>query len=181
MEKRVILITQNVEDIPFDMKDYFHIVYRRDNIFKLQQDLLHRIEFFINFKNVHYVSVMPNVLINGIELTESETNIEVKIKPETGYDRLDYDKLIIKKYIGIMDFAIYNPSDRFVVKSPSLYKELDIQLAFDREMPFSDMAIKDFLISNNRRIYTLSFDQLFPKRWNGKKYPIEISPTQFEN
>lgn len=51
LEKRVILITQNIEDIPFDMKDYFHIVYKKDSIFNLKKDLKCRIESMKNQKN----------------------------------------------------------------------------------------------------------------------------------
>ncbi|MDC6389215.1 hypothetical protein PP182_11025 [Maribacter sp. PR1] len=43
--KRTILITQNVEDIPFDLKHYPHIVYGK-KIGKLKEDLTARISWF---------------------------------------------------------------------------------------------------------------------------------------
>jgi hypothetical protein len=44
--KRTILLTQKVEDIPFDLKHYPHIVYN-NKISKLKEDLLPRIKWFI--------------------------------------------------------------------------------------------------------------------------------------
>src|SRR5262245_57473003 len=46
LNKRVILLTQKLEDIPFDLKSYPHIVYER-KISKLKQDLSKWIRYMI--------------------------------------------------------------------------------------------------------------------------------------
>lgn len=43
LDKDVILLTQNAEDIPIDLKKYLHIVYESGRIKKLQSDLIKRI------------------------------------------------------------------------------------------------------------------------------------------
>ncbi len=47
--KQVILLTQNVNDIPFDMKHYPHIVYDRNNISQLKTELIKRVSWLIQY------------------------------------------------------------------------------------------------------------------------------------
>ena len=44
LKKQVILLTQNVNDIPFDMKHYPHIIYD-ENIVRLREELEKRLEW----------------------------------------------------------------------------------------------------------------------------------------
>jgi len=46
LNKRVILLTQKTDDIPFDLKHYSHIVYE-GKIVKLKEELTKRIEWFL--------------------------------------------------------------------------------------------------------------------------------------
>ena len=46
LNKRVILLTQRAEDIPFDLKDYPHVVYG-GRIFQLKPELEKRIRWFL--------------------------------------------------------------------------------------------------------------------------------------
>lgn len=45
LNKKVILLTKNSEDIPFDLKHHFHIVY--SNIISLKQELKKRVKWYI--------------------------------------------------------------------------------------------------------------------------------------
>ena len=46
LTKRVILLTQRAEDIPFDLKDYPHVIYD-GKIFRLKPELEKRIRWFL--------------------------------------------------------------------------------------------------------------------------------------
>jgi hypothetical protein len=48
LKKRVIPLTQNANDIPFDLKDYYHIIYDPANIDYLKTELAKRIRWFID-------------------------------------------------------------------------------------------------------------------------------------
>jgi hypothetical protein len=47
LEKRVVLLTQNADDIPFDLKHHFHIVYS-GSIVTLKSELKKRLEWYFN-------------------------------------------------------------------------------------------------------------------------------------
>lgn len=88
--KKVILLTQNSNDIPFDLKHYPHIIYD-GKIIKLQQELNKRVKWFI--KNPDK-PVLPNELkielsIDGKKLDQNqETIIEKNLSV---YERYRYD------------------------------------------------------------------------------------------
>jgi nucleoside 2-deoxyribosyltransferase len=44
LEKRVVLLTQNADHIPFDLKHYPHIVYSKNDIAALQTELTKRLK-----------------------------------------------------------------------------------------------------------------------------------------
>jgi hypothetical protein len=46
--KKVVLLIQNINDIPFDMKHYPHIPYESNNISSLKDELKHRVEWIIS-------------------------------------------------------------------------------------------------------------------------------------
>lgn len=48
LNKKVILITQNGEDIPFDMKHYLHIIYDSNKISSLKEKLQDRLKWYVN-------------------------------------------------------------------------------------------------------------------------------------
>jgi hypothetical protein len=61
--KKVVLLTQKAEDIPFDLKHYSHIIYD-GKILKLKDELKKRIDWFIKHPNKN---ALPNEL--SIDLT----------------------------------------------------------------------------------------------------------------
>lgn len=58
LQKKVILLTQNADDIPFDLKHYHHIVYG-GSILKLKEELVKRIDWFINNP---FEKKLPNIM-----------------------------------------------------------------------------------------------------------------------
>ena len=70
--KKVILLTQNAEDIPFDLRQYPHIVYG-GKISVLKSQIANRIRWFIENPDTYMRSVEGNfeVFINGIRIIEN--------------------------------------------------------------------------------------------------------------
>lgn len=80
LNKRVILLTQSADDIPFDLKHYHHIVYE-GKIVKLKEELVRRISWM---KSHPSIKSLPNdaeidLFINGTKL-EDGVNIELANK-----------------------------------------------------------------------------------------------------
>ena len=100
--KKTILLTQNVEDIPFDLKHYPHIVYN-NKISKLKEDLLPRIKWFI--QNSDKEELTQNV---DIELFLEGKSLANKNLVLTAKKKL-FPKLEIT--IHNKSFKLFNPRD----------------------------------------------------------------------
>jgi hypothetical protein len=76
LNKRVILLTQNADDIPFDLKPYPHIVYG-SKISVLKSQLLTRIRWCIENpqSSLSVVDANLELFVNGIELSDSSEAI----------------------------------------------------------------------------------------------------------
>lgn len=101
--KRTILITQSVNDIPFDLKHRPHIPYQRTNLTKLRDDLKRRIRYHIQHPDKKQ-AVSPEALeyyVNGKNV-ETCQNIDIPLS--------DHDK-----QLGwTISVGIHNPGDRTV-------------------------------------------------------------------
>ncbi len=83
--KNVILLTQNTNDIPFDLKHYPHIVYE-NKIVKLKEELSRRVRWFMDHPshNIHLMSNNLRVMLNrkfienDIEIVIYESNFPVR-------------------------------------------------------------------------------------------------------
>ena len=77
--KHVILITQDGDDIPFDMKHYQHIIYDKNKISELQDKIRVRVEHYLSKKEDSPYEEEPSVLvapipyINGLKMHEDES------------------------------------------------------------------------------------------------------------
>lgn len=100
--KRTILLTQNVNDIPFDLKHYPHVVY--DNkISKLKEELTPRIKWFVD--NAENVSVSQNV---DIELFFNDKSLSTKgVVFTVKKDKIPDPEITLFNN----SFKIFNPGD----------------------------------------------------------------------
>ncbi|BAO54919.1 TIR domain-containing protein [Nonlabens marinus] len=102
--KRTILLTQNVEDIPFDLKHYPHIIYQ-NKISKLKEDLIPRLKWFV--ENSEKEDLSQNV---DIEIFIGEKSLANKGTVVT----------FNEKSIPKLEFTIYNKS--FKLFNPGDYR-----------------------------------------------------------
>ncbi len=107
--KQVILLTQKVDDIPFDMKHYPHITYKKTNISKLKEDLIKRIKWLVENPNLQLKAVdfgvdffyKGNPVVNSSNLKITPVQIQVDI---------DKENLIFNLFE--FQFEIHNSSKR---------------------------------------------------------------------
>lgn len=98
LDKRVILLTQKVDDIPFDLKNHQHIVYE-NSIKKLQSEPLKWVEWAIEHPKDNITRFTPPIqfFINRVPLVdnpqftyiqdETKYNIQVLIDAYNSADR----------------------------------------------------------------------------------------------
>jgi hypothetical protein len=72
--KRVILLAQNADDIPFDLKDYPHIVYE-ERIVDLIPELERRVRWFIEHPTTGVAIIEPHIefYIEGTSISQNPT------------------------------------------------------------------------------------------------------------
>ena len=114
LNKRVILIIQDVDDIPFDLKHHPFIVYNR-SITTLQQELIKKVSYFINNPN-SIILPNPNELefyISGVQITENclimrelqkwniGYGVQMPIDIFNGSEKTTYDDFTIGLMVGI--------------------------------------------------------------------------------
>ncbi len=82
--KRVIPLARDIADIPFDLKDYPHIVYG-NSIIKLKKDLATRLRWAINHPLESFNSVAPHMefWISGRPVAEGQTVFALQFYDET--------------------------------------------------------------------------------------------------
>lgn len=83
LNKKVILITQNGEDIPFDMKHYLHIIYDSNKISYLKEKLQDRLKWYVNDDSDGNSGAVTNkfpmgLFINDIQL-EKDKRVEIAV------------------------------------------------------------------------------------------------------
>lgn len=159
LSKKVILLTQNVEDIPFDLKHYSHIIYG-GSILKLKEELVKRIDWYL--KNPDQQE-LPN--INEFEYyfrgQKLENNCTVQISKEHPY-------IISKKRSNstngiVFQLDIYNPNDKIVI--------VEQQIAITTPGIFFEnrsLNVKPLRLPDGRyiHIYKDRKYELFPKMWD---------------
>jgi hypothetical protein len=84
--KRVILLTEQADDIPFDLKHYTHIVHEGE-IEKLVKDLKPRIRYFIDNPETSSRTSLSDleVYLQGMKL---EPGVNVKVKTDSFIDKI---------------------------------------------------------------------------------------------
>ena len=77
LTKKVILLTKNIQDIPFDLKHYPHIIYE-DKILYLKEKLKVKLEYFQNTNDFYIRKHNWMDLVTGFD-AEPETIANIKI------------------------------------------------------------------------------------------------------
>jgi len=148
----VILITKDVEDIPFDLRIYQHIIYG-DSIAKLKDELVKRLKWrkdnpqkenkILNIEAI-------NVYLEGALIMEN-TNVNITI-----YE-LEHNNI----RQPILNFAINNPTE-FPIELGSI--KFAVVLPKD---VFVDRSVERAILSNDEAQIRMFFEStLWPQSWS---------------
>lgn len=177
LQKKVILITQNAEDIPFDMKHYFHIIYKCDKLYDLQQKIKNRLKHYLenrtkeqNDNNI----ILPEFYVNGVKLVHGKC---INVKSEFKVVRINSNNSELE---GVLSIAAFNPSDYTKINFCS--NQCSLQLIYEKNMIINNnISSAGYLISGEKRIISLNFlDYLHPKQWGGKTYFISENSNSMQ-
>lgn len=128
--KRVVLLTQNADDIPFDLKHYPHIVYK-GKIIDLKEELRKKVQWMAEHPQKELTSVAHNVefFLNGMNLQhhpEIHCNVEEWGSVETIIEAHNVTDRNIQKvsfqvgFIVPIDFSVYHPIKEVSTQSINL-------------------------------------------------------------
>lgn len=163
LNKRVILLTQNPDDIPFDLKHYPHIIYSGDGmIASLKSQLEPKIRWCIeNPQGSLPTGELLQLSVNGI-LLEDKPTIDAQMVTFSRVSGGNYSAMI---YLSV---AIQNVAN--LVLDPGAFN-MALILPKTLEMPIQRHGGVDFRsmtrLSDGRKIYNVRpLAPLFPQGWD---------------
>jgi hypothetical protein len=159
LDKRVILLTEDVEHIPFDLSQFLHIVYEGE-IHKLKENLRERVEWMLGKKdedqNAGGIGMEP--FIDGSQISNNPTVVAKKTTPSIS------DSRVIKFDIQNQSKEITRSDEyRVGVITPSY---VNVRNA-ERSTPQPNGTILNFLKNEDRPV--------FPGDW--VSYNIDFTHT----
>lgn len=167
--KRVILLTKDSDDIPFDLTHYPHIIYE-DSIVNLKSELERRIQWYISNPEEDMIPSAKNIslYINGQLLEQDiENNINIPINNVWHRETHTKNGLDIK-----IDFK--NNSDVFIHRKHEI--GLISKPPFDRNL--NDYNI--IKVSDEELLHITSDElNLFPNGWGSVTFPIYCRQNDF--
>lgn len=155
LDKRVILLKQKGQDIPFDVKHYPHIIYEKNKLSNLKTSLERRIRWCMDNPK----ESLPNVDLN-LEL--SINGVAISNKPVIGINSVRYCHFNID---------IHNPTDK-TIDSKTYKLALILPGKADFKSPSTQPPSK---ISEEQYLYNLEYtDNIFPFGWFSIKVEFEL-------
>ncbi|TDH18256.1 hypothetical protein EXU57_24060 [Segetibacter sp. 3557_3] len=159
LRKKVILLTQDADDIPFDLKHYSHIVYG-GKIIKLKEELVKRIDWYIKNPSEQELPNASNLeyYFRGKKL---ENNCTIHIPKDHPY-------LISQKKsnsTGIINFQldIYNPNNRLLTAEQQITMTAP-SIFFENNNP--DVKVIRLPDGRYMHIHEDRIFELYPQMWD---------------
>lgn len=160
LNKQVILLTQNAEDIPFDLKHYPHIVYE-GSIVSLKEQLEIRVRWIIDNppEKLSKVDLNLEFFIDGVSLT----NAPIIEHPDRRQSNLKID--------------MYNPTGR-VLKSGDFSLALVLPAGFKVVVPYDTLYT---LLPTGHMMYKVEPPSpLFPDEWSTFIFTIQNTNEKYQ-
>jgi len=111
LNKRVVLLTQNVKDIPFDLQHYSHVVYDGNDIVDLKKQLETRIRWSIENpqKSLTSVDIDLEFIINNVPLFDYP-GVKVQL---TEYEEERFSRTRVRRE-GSLIVSIHNKTSKVI-------------------------------------------------------------------
>lgn len=157
LNKRVILLTQNADDIPFDLKHYPHIVYG-GSVANLKEELERRLSVHLD-EELDKNSIFENVeiFINGQKFSGERLSISDAFIPTLGSQIIKYEEYKVTK----------KEQEYFDVQN---YMEIEIHLNNKGRKILKFEEMRMLLFSDCSFDYYLRMD-VEPREGQSKKIP----------
>ena len=159
LNKRVILLTQNADDIPFDLKHFAHIVYA-GKIVDLRDELERRVSWYLEqpSKTVELVEEIIEYYAEGQNIVEG-TELKISLQ-NTYYNRR-----------GPQEFKLYlsfhNPTQRIIDVS-----SLSFSIIIPEGTSFETNKVITHLPDNRLMYPSTRLGELFPSAWENRKFQV---------
>lgn len=153
--KRVILLTQKADDIPFDLKHYQHIVYG-GKISELRDDLEQRVRWFLENPDASVQENQLSFFVSGNQLSAEAINLE--------YDSPGDENTTYRFQVDV-----HNPTNK-MFDATSMELGLILPLGFTEESYDSAQISPDNIIINFR-----SLRRMIPKSWQPINYKFKVT------
>lgn len=158
LQKKVILLTQNVEDIPFDLKHYSHIIYG-SSIVKLKEELTKRIDWFIRNPSENETPNLEGLeyYFNGIKL---ENDLVIDFNRFSTKYRLRHQTA---NYSLPFQLDLYNPYNKLI----SVHQQIGI-ITSQRFFQNDNGHIKTIKLPERKclHISNRSYFEMYPFTWD---------------
>jgi len=171
LDKRVILLTSNADDIPFDLKHHFHIVYN-GSISTLKEQLTRRLKWYFENPNKDTLSSIGQIELyfNEQKITEgSNTTVDCRLERSRGQTigcsfSVNMDICNISSYIFGID-------TKFGIELTTSYQMFEY---FTSQKKFGQYRSKE---NKNVFISLEYFELLLPSCWETSKFTLYISTS----
>lgn len=166
--KQVVLLTQNADDIPFDLRHYSHIIYG-GSILKLKEELERRVRWCIELPRTARQSIAEQLecYINGRKVNEGD-NLSV---PVTTFDPtlFEFDLIIAIHNAGNRIYSGHGDND-FGLIVPAELKVYDIKDGLAEEEEGLSIRLPD-----GRSLHTFGpLGQILPDGWQAIKVQVSV-------
>lgn len=160
LQKKVILITQDENDIPFDLKHFYHIIYNKNRLSALNEKIRARIDWYLSTADMdnNNAEFELQVFVNGTLLRKNEiTSMTIYLDKE------------LYKYTGKISVVLKNPMSRiFSAKNYEVSVILSDNVPIDTKYNVKILPDKKILVTTN-----FSGEILFPQSYWGKNIGLE--------
>jgi hypothetical protein len=160
--KQVILLTQCADDIPFDLKDYPHIVYG-GRIFLLKPELEKRLRRCIEHPmgSAALMEIDLDIYVEGVRLGDNPT---IKMDAVLTYDEWGPDAPL-RHFVHV---AIHNPSIRY------LQSEYRLGLGLPRFLLPQTHPDTVVVPDDTLSLAISEVPDLYPDEWRPLNFPIDL-------
>lgn len=166
LQKKVILITQDDSDIPFDLKHYHHIIYNKNKINELNEKIKSRLAWYLlsdDYENEYDFELQ--MFINGNLLyKDRKVNLTIPLNGEF------VNQKMVFKYTGVISLALKNNMSKVFSG-----KNTNVSVIFSDNVPI-DFTHNIRIIPDNKILIDTYFlgEKIFPKSYWGKNINIEF-------
>lgn len=166
LQKKVILITQDENDIPFDLKHFYHIIYNKNRLSALNEKIRARIDWYLSTADMdnNNAEFELQVFVNGVLLRKNEiTCMTIYLDKEV------YEYRNKTQYTGKISVVLKNPMTKiFSAKNNEVSVILSNNVPINTKYNVKILPDKKILITTN-----FSEEILFPQSYWGKNIGLE--------